>query len=502
MNKSTVMLITILLGSVAAKAQFFIGLRGSNYGGITNVNYNPAIANSPFMVDINLIGVAATVNNNYLGVHHKVLTHPKLVDDENFQVTFMHERVNGKDKRAYVGMQVQGPLSFMFQFGNKKHRNKNAIGFSYHLNSVFNADNVTENFARTAYHGLGTQANAITNYFGRELYNGNLSTKGAVWMDYGITYSRVVYQQGSNLIKAGGTIKLLQPIAGAYGYVKDFSYRWSEYDQLNIYNTEVKYAYSDNLPSSKNATGSIGSYVKDASQFKAGSPTVGADLGVVYEWNPNKNRNEEMDCQCEYFADKKHYKLAVGFSVMDMGALRFNRSSNSRNFYADIRNWNVNNAQFPDGLQSLDDTISTRFEVRDGSKHFTIILPTRFNLYIDYFFRDDLGITLGMMAAPNMSPRQQMVHHVTTFSVTPKYENKWVGAYLPLSVDVFGNFSLGTTLRLGPLTIGTQDLLGLFAKKFVYNADVHAALKLTIPYFKMCKKGDMRFEKKNKGMRI
>ncbi len=29
-----------------------------------------------------------------------------------------------------------------------------------------------------------------------------------------------------------------------------------------------------------------------------------------------------------------------------------------------------------------------------------------------------------------------------------------------------------------------QDILGLFAKKFVYNADIHAALKITIPYTK------------------
>ena len=72
---------------------------------------------------------------------------------------------------------------------------------------------------------------------------------------------------------------------------------------------------------------------------------------------------------------------------------------------------------------------------------------------------------------------------------------------MPLSVDVFGNVSLGTTLRLGPLIIGTQDLLGLFAKKYVYNADVHAALKVTIPYFKVCKKGDFRFEKKSKGFK-
>jgi len=310
-------LVTLLLAGIAVNAQFFTGLRGSNYGGITNVNFNPAIANSPYMIDVNLIGVAATFNNNYVGVDHRVLTHPALFGGADFQAGYMHERVNGRDKRAYMGMQVQWPLSVMVSFGNKKNRNKNAIVFSYHLNAVANADNITEVFARTAYHGLGTQANAITNYMGRDLYNGNLSLKSAAWTDFGITYSRVVYDKGDHLVKAGGTLKLLVPIAGAYGYVKNLNYRWTEYDQLSIYNTQAQYAYSEGLVTSKGTPADFGQSVKDnlrnGMAFKNGTPTVGLDVGAVYEWNPYKNRDADMDCQCEPFSDKKHYKLAAGF---------------------------------------------------------------------------------------------------------------------------------------------------------------------------------------------
>ncbi|MCW5907381.1 MAG: hypothetical protein KIS94_05955 [Chitinophagales bacterium] len=504
MSKSLSAILMVICLANAANAQFFIGMRGSAYGGITNVNYNPAIANSPYLVDVNLIGVAATVNNNYVGVHRKALLHPSNFSNPDFQNLYLHERVNGKDKRAYAGMQVQGPLSFMFSFGTNKNRSLNAIGFSYHANAVMNADNVTEVFARTAYHGLGYQANSITNYLGRELYNANLSLKSAVWNDFGITYSRVVYNRNGNLIKAGGTLKLLQPITGGYGYVKDLSYRWTEYEQLDIYNTEAKYAYSDNLitsngNSTQNAGQNLSSYLRRAMAFKAGTPTAAVDMGVVYEWFPDKKEEPVMDCQCQDFSEKRRYKLAAGFSVIDVGALRFKRSSNSSDFYADIRNWNVGNAQFPDGLQSLDDTIRARFEVRNGSEYFTMWLPTRFNLFVDYNIVKDFGVAFTAMISPDMSPQKRMVHHVSTFAITGKYENKWLGVYVPLSYDVFGNVSLGTTLRLGPLTIGTQDLLGLFAKKFVYNADIHAALKLTIPHGKICKKGDVRFVPKTKG---
>lgn len=503
MSKSVSVILMALFFANAANSQFFLGMRASTYGGITNVNYNPAIANSPYRVDINLIGVAAAVNNNYVGVHQKALLHTSHFSSSDFQQLFLHERVNGKDKHAYVGAQVQGPLSFMVSFGPQKNRSLNAIAFSYHANAVFNADNVTEIFARTAYHGLGYQANNITRYLGRELYNANLSLKGAVWNDYGITYSRIVYNHNGNIIKAGSTLKLLQPIAGAYGYVRNLNYRWTEYEQLNIYNTEVRYAYSDNLITSNgNSTQHIqqnlSSYLQNVMAYKAGAPTAAVDIGIIYEWFPDKKQEAVMDCQCRDFSEKKRYKLAAGFSVVDVGALRFKRSASSRDFYADIRHWNVGNARFPDGLQSLDDTIRTRFEVRNSSKYFTIWLPTRFNLFIDYNIANDFGVAFTAMVSPDMSPQKRMIHHVSTFAVTGKYENKWLGVYVPLSYDVFGNVSLGTTLRLGPLLIGTQDLLGLFAKKFVYNADIHAALKITIPHGKICRKGDVRFIPKSK----
>jgi hypothetical protein len=93
-----------------------------------------------------------------------------------------------------------------------------------------------------------------------------------------------------------------------------------------------------------------------------------------------------------------------------------------------------------------------------------------------------------------MSPEHSMLHQVSTFTVTPKYDMVWLGAYMPLSVDVMGNVSWGATLRIGPLIIGTADFLGFFAKKYIYNADIHAALKITIPYSVKVKKSKSKLD--------
>ena len=484
------------------QAQFFLGLRGSPYGGVTNVDYNPAIANSPFLVDINLIAIGATVNNNYVGIERRAILHPSLFNDPNFQQDYMHERVNGRNKNAYAGAQLTGPLSFMFSFGKKGHKNQNAIAFTYHANIIANAENVNETLARIAYYGLGTNAQAATNFLGQSLSNADLGIKAAAWSDFGITYSRVVLDKGENLVKVGGTLKLLLPMAGAYAQVSNLNYKWPEYDVLSINRTSVSYAYSQGLITSKGYSPStisqaLPAYLHNMTNSKYGVPTAAVDMGAVYEWHPDRSKySADLNCDCQSLKDRDRYKLAVGFSIVDFGALRFKRGEYSENFYANINNWNVAGDKFPNGIQSLDDTIRSRFQTLPTKGYFTIWLPTRFNIFVDYNIYKEFGVTVAAMVSPDMSPTQNMLQQVTTISVTPKYDNKWVGVYLPLSYDVNGNFSLGTTIRVGPLTIGTQDLLGLFVKKYVYNADIHASLKITIPYHGICKKGDVRFAKK------
>ena len=81
-----------LLVSIA-HAQFFTGLRSSPYGGITNVNWNPAIADSRFIADVNLFSAGVNVGNNYVGVDRNTFLKKGYVQSGvNFQDTYMKER--------------------------------------------------------------------------------------------------------------------------------------------------------------------------------------------------------------------------------------------------------------------------------------------------------------------------------------------------------------------------------------------------------------------------
>ncbi|HWB64067.1 MAG TPA: DUF5723 family protein [Chitinophagales bacterium] len=482
-------LISLLLAiTLASKAQYFTGLRASQFGGVTNVDYNPAIADNHFLVDINLVGLGFSLNNNYIGLDRHSIFNTSDFSDSTFQGDHLMERVNGKNKSAFVGMQVQGPLSFMFSFGKGQNKNKNALAFSYHLNYIFNADQVDETLARLAYYGVGYVADSLTGFVGKSLTNANINTRTMAWADYGITYSRVVLDLDKHMLKVGGTLKFIQGIAGGYLYVNNLKYKWNTFDTLSIFKTDVKYAYSQGLVSSNGYPPSdFSSFSKDLFDFKYSYPSAAVDLGVIYEWRPHKDKYKyEMDCKDEWRLDKNRYVLQAGVSLIDFGAVRFKRGEYSGSFNANISNWDVSNFKASDGLQSIDDTIRSRFTIaQDQKSYFTMWLPTHINAFIDYNIAYGFGLNASAVISPNMAKDRNMVHQATTFTFTPKYENAWFGLYLPLSYDVYNNLSWGATMRVGPLIIGTQDLLGLFAKKFVYNADVHLALKITIPYHKI-----------------
>ena len=413
------------------------------------------------------------------------LLHGSIASDSNFQQDHLLERVNGKAKNIYVGAQVQGPLSFMCTFGKGKNKNKNAFAFSYHVNTIFNLNNVSEVLARSAYYGMGFKADSVTKFIGKNLTNSNLALKTLAWNDYGVTYSRVIYEQGDHFIKLGGTLKIIDGIAGGYLYGNNLNYNWPNYDSLSINKASVKYALSNSVVDLANGNVNVQTFMKNALTFTYAKPSAAVDLGFVYEWRPDKDKYKyQMDCEDQWRYDKLRYKLAVGFSIIGFGAVKFNQSSTTGNFYANIQNWNVQHFHAT-GLQSFNDTISSRFGYTTTTTSFTMWLPTRFNMYIDYNIAYGFGVNLGGTLSPNMAQSRNMVQQVSILTLTPKYDHAYFGLYLPLSYDANGNFNFGATLRLGPLFIGTQDILAFFAKKHIYNEEIHAGIKITIPYHKM-----------------
>jgi hypothetical protein len=72
-------------------------------------------------------------------------------------------------------------------------------------------------------------------------------------------------------------------------------------------------------------------------------------------------------------------------------------------------------------------------------------------------------------------------HYIYQLAVTPRWESKWFGVYLPLSFNEYLLYNLGISFRLGPLVIGTGDILGTLMKREYASLDIHMGLRLIFP---------------------
>ena len=127
-------------------------------------------------------------------------------------------------KKAFVGVQVQGPLSFMVSWG-KDRSNKNALAISWNTSMITNIEGISEKFARISYYGLGSKADSISSFNFKALNNGKFAITTLAWSDFGATYSRVLIDKGAHMLKGGITGKIIIGEAGGYVSSNNIDYK-------------------------------------------------------------------------------------------------------------------------------------------------------------------------------------------------------------------------------------------------------------------------------------
>jgi outer membrane protein OmpA-like peptidoglycan-associated protein len=480
------LLLVLMCGlGLSVQAQYNEVLKATQYGGVSNVSYNPAIAGNHFKFDMNIASLGLTIDNNYVSINSKVLTNQGLFDSANFQSKSMKEQLNGDKKSVFLGVQVQGPLSFMFSWG-KNRSNKNAIAVTWNVNHITNIDNVSEKLARMSYWGLGRKADSITPFVNQGgLNEKNLSVNSMTWMDYGISYSRVVYDKGPHSVKVGGTLKLIQGLMGAYVYTDNFDFSFPKLDSLNIVQSDLQFGHSKGILDLYSGS-SKGSNFKPAnlsSYFS--SLSVAADVGVVYEYSPKKDKYKyEMDCKSYLKPATNRYMLSVGFSVIDIGKLSFEKSPNSQSYKADITNWAFRKEPYRD-VAGFDSVLAAKgWVARENNVPLDIYLPTRFNIFVDYNIWKGFGVNLNSTISPVFAKSRDAVHYPSVIMLTPRFDHAWFGAYLPITYTSMGNLGVGAGLRMGPLFVTSSNIITSLTGGYTYGANIQAGLKITIPNMK------------------
>jgi hypothetical protein len=168
-------------------------------------------------------------------------------------------------------------------------------------------------------------------------------------------------------------------------------------------------------------------------------------------------------------------------SITDLGAITYKKAPGNTDL--DLRTENVNpndlRLRNNESWQQYYRRIQTYFTPIASEEKFRMNTPAALNLMADYNIDGRFFVNAtGKMAlnAGKFDPSKTYV--VSYFQVTPRYDSRYIGGYLPLSVNRNGQFDAGVGLRLGPLVIGSSTMLSNLFQKNKNRLDGFIALRI------------------------
>lgn len=464
----------LVLGRLSAQEEW-LGYVTSNYAGINAVQSNPALITQTNYgkLDISIIAANAHVENDFLFVNSNSITDPvNVFSHPDFAHRYVRQNLNlGTTRNAIIHANVQSP-AFLLQLTKR-----DAIGFCARPRMFVNADNVDRSLAQLIYEGLDYPLN-----WNRNIYNDYLTVSASAWMEYDFTYARTFFQNDRYKFKGGITFKLLQGLMAGGMKMDNYGYRFYSDDSLAIYNTNVQWGTNDHLYDQQ--------FV-----FDFNSPGFAFDLGFTLEYTPNrktkyglyrKRTTRSIKWPGIFAPDETTYKYKFGIAANDLGAIFYRRAAQTRDFVANVDTLPLSVFNSANSVSSLNSVFQGVFVMNGTDANMTMVMPAHINLFADVRFRHNLGFHSSFtMAFNNGSATAFKNHYLYQLTFTPRWEIKWFGVYVPIWVSQYLNApNMGISIRLGPLVVGTGDILGHLIKREYADIDVHMALRLIIPHKK------------------
>ncbi len=435
--------LTLLLfvGLYNSNAQSYLGYFNDNYSGVNGVLYNPAsIVGTPYKAHINLASVSIAGANDYFGVKAADLF------KGSYDIKTDAKYFPSANNNFVVNADVMGP-SFMLNLFPK-----HAIAIYSRVRGIANINNINGTVLNNLYKGLNTQS------YDEKV--GNFNASAQEWAELGLSYATVLLDKNNHFIKGGLTVKYLQGVLNNYASGKDVTLKYA-YDNATPNNSLV--TTSGELTYGGVTTGSLFSR-NPQFDLKSRGNGVGADVGFVYEYR--KDTEEDIK-----------YKFRVGVSVTDIGSINYKDSEQKR--------YNLNNSKAASLFNAQNDLPGilknvagfAPINIDDNTR---VNLPTAFhgnidvNIYKKFFIgaNGDLSlINKNKLGATSIA---------NTLAITPRYESKWFGFYVPVTIMEYRGTQVGAGFRAGPLFIGSGSVITNLVSKESKGFDVHAGLFIPI----------------------
>ena len=444
MNKIILIVLLFLAGNV--QSQDFPGFRTGSNTGVLSVFSNPAnIADSRYKWQANLISVNAGVGNTSAAFDLADLGHT--FSDNGLIRRFVGQ--SGPGTNAMLNAGIYGP-SVMFNIGKNS-----TVAISTRGRIIMNAIDFDGQLANQLLYP--EERNFTLPYEIRS--EDNMRVNVNAWSEFGGTFSRILKDDGEHFLKAGITLKYLAGVTNGYLNINRLNARIDE-DGMSD-NGELSNA------SGVLALGFGGAKLDD---FKTSdlasfeSSGFGGDIGFVYEYRPASEGTDETG---NWRDAREKYKFRFGISLLDVGKIKYTRDRQRSGGY-DI---DIDGAEFVDlqqlGNTGLDD-LNAYFAgepdlflpYQTGGNSYNVGLPTTLQVDADYHLKEGFFLNLGgQISLVKNEVKVYNSQYYSGFTLTPRYEGKRIGVYLPLSYNKLTDFNAGLSFRVGPVFFGSGSIL-------------------------------------------
>lgn len=459
-----------------------MGVAPTNYGGTHSLYLNPsAAADSRYRVYVNLGAANFHFNNDYaqwVGPFKltRLLTGSVPQEFRNsdgsvaLQPQYFRERLDGQPKQGTAWTDVRGP-SVLLNFG------PTGVALTTRLRAVGQVDGASERLLALVRLGLDVPALwNVTNVDNR------FNTNANVYTEIGGTLARTLVDGGRHFLKAGGTVKYLSGIYGAYVHNRDLSYRvipTGSEGRLLLENLDAQFGYVGQA--------SVDNSLRLGTLFGQGTPGQGwgFDVGMTYEFRPfvedyryPHNGRERLD------PEENKYTLRLGLALLDLGRITYQDPTVVRNYQVQRSGTNVALTAFDDvkGSDELLSTLVSTLDVQDSeiTNSFSTGLPAALSANADVRLGNEFYVNVTLLRNLR-GPDEISLRQPNVLAITPRIEASELTLAVPMQL-INSHFTFGAALQLGPLLVGTDNLIGLLgATKTFTPQGVDAYAGLSIP---------------------
>jgi hypothetical protein len=288
--RTIVVFLFLLMMVTEVPSQNMLGIVNSNYSGASGVMLNPScFTNSKLDADVNIFTAGGHLQTDFAFIDKN--KYNPLNPFNNGFANFKAYEMYSSERTGYLNANVKLCLpSFMMTAG------KSSFGLfcDYRLES--NTTNVPINVIRSLYEG-----NTFPQDFMQSMHADKFNFGLMAWGEMGETYSRKVIDDNAKIVVAGMNLKLLESNFGAFVSAKQVDYHFPNATDVTIDNINAKFGISG--------------------LSKKGNYGIGADVGISYY-----KKSNNVAAYTNLSSGFVNYKYKIGFSIVDVGAVKFKNS--------------------------------------------------------------------------------------------------------------------------------------------------------------------------------